>query len=132
MLAGFAVVFKPGVSRACCGGSVAVLAGVLAKISGDLYPFERVQDTVVEPHLYRFRCAGRHAGLGGGLRARMASRICPKMLRGTATSASWKVILRAWRTPRAPVLIRRLWMLVSDQSANSSGKSARLRKLLVL
>lgn len=98
-LAGLAVVFKPGVSRVCCGGSFAVLAGVLAKISGDLYPFGRVQDTVVEPYLSRFRCAGRHACLGGGLRARMAARIWPKMLRGTTTS---------------------------------SGKSARLRKLLML
>jgi len=41
-------------------------AGVIAKISGSLYPFGRVQDTVVEPHLSRFPCLVRHAGLGGG------------------------------------------------------------------
>jgi hypothetical protein len=85
-LADFAVVFKPCVRRVCCGGGFAVLAGVLAKISGDLYSFGRVQDTVVEPHFSRFRCAGRHAGLDGGLRARMAARICAKMRPVTATS----------------------------------------------
>ena len=91
MLADLAIVFKLGVRRVCCGSGFSVLAGVLAKISGDLDPFGRVQHTVVEPHLSRFRFAGRHAGLGGGLRARMAARTFPKMLRGTATSANWKV-----------------------------------------
>ena len=50
-LTDFTVVFKPGVSRVSWSGGLAVLAGVLAKISGDLHPFGRVQDTVVEPHL---------------------------------------------------------------------------------
>ena len=124
-LTDFTVVFKPGVSCVSWNGGFAVLAGVLAKLSGDLYLFGRVQDTVVEPHLSRFRCAGRHAGLGGGLMLRMAVMICPNSAPLTATSASWKVILRAWRTTRAPILIRRLWMLVSDQSATSFGRSAK-------
>ena len=84
-LTDFAVVFKLGVRRVSWSGGFVVLAGVFVKISGDLDPFGCVQDTGVEPHLSRFRCAGRHAGLGGGLRARIASRICPKMLR-----ASWR------------------------------------------
>ena len=66
--------------------------------------FVPLQDTVVEPHVCWFRCLLRHAGLGRGLRARIAARIWPKMLRGTAISASWKAILRAWRTTRAPIL----------------------------
>ena len=36
----------------------------------------------------------------------------------TATSANWKVMARAWRTTRAPILISLSWRLVSDQSAN--------------
>jgi hypothetical protein len=40
----------------------------------------------------------------------------------TATSASWKVMARAWRTTRAPILISLSCKLVSDQSAMASGK----------
>ncbi len=39
----------------------------------------------------------------------------------TATSASWKVIARAWRTTRAPILISFNCRMVSDQSAMASG-----------
>ncbi|MDE5117591.1 MAG: hypothetical protein O4860_10340, partial [Trichodesmium sp. St2_bin2_1] len=53
-LTDFTVVFKPGVSRVSWSGSFAVLAGVLAKISGDLYPFGRVPDTAIEPRLCWF------------------------------------------------------------------------------
>gem|GEM_PF-4230807 len=39
----------------------------------------------------------------------------------TATSASWKVMARAWRTTRAPILISFSCGLVNDQSAIASG-----------
>ena len=63
--------------------------------SSDSDPFVLRQDTTIEPLLSGFLSGARHAGLGGGLRARMAARICPKTLRGRATSASWKVMARA-------------------------------------
>jgi len=36
----------------------------------------------------------------------------------TATSASWKVMARAWRTARAPILISSYYWLANDQSAS--------------
>jgi len=41
----------------------------------------------------------------------------------TATSASWKVTARAWRTTRAPILISLICRLVKDQSAMASDSS---------
>ena len=51
-------------------------------------PFGPRQVATIEPLLSQFRRDDRHAGLGGGLMLRMVARIWPKMLRGTATSAS--------------------------------------------
>ncbi len=81
---------------------------VFSERFSDFGRFGPRQDTTIEPFLYWFRYDGRNAGLGGGLRARMAERICPKTLPDTATSASWKVILRSWRTTLAPILMRPL------------------------
>ena len=45
----------------------------------------------------------------------------------TATSANWKVIARALRTTRAPILISLGCRLVNDQSTISSGSSMQHR-----
>jgi hypothetical protein len=41
----------------------------------------------------------------------------------TATSSSWKVMARAWRTTRAQILISLSCPLIKDQSAMASGSS---------
>ncbi|MCH2066580.1 MAG: hypothetical protein MK208_05065 [Shimia sp.] len=53
-LTDFTVVFKLGVSRVSWLGGFAVLAGVIAKISGGFYPFGQRQDAAVEPLLFGF------------------------------------------------------------------------------
>ena len=116
-----------GARTVCWGGGFEALAPVFAKISGDFGTSERVQDTAVEPRLFRCRRFARHAGLGGGLRAGIAARIWPKMPPDTATPASWNVILRAWRTTRAPILIKRLWRLVRDQLPSRPKTSQTVR-----
>lgn len=50
----------------------------------------------------------------------------------TATCASSRVIALAWRTTRAPILIRLRCKLVSDQSAIASGRSMQRRKVAKL
>ena len=62
----------------------------------------------------------------------MAVRICWKRSRVIATSASWKVIVRAWRTTRAPILISLVCRLVRDHVAISSGSSALCRNMPML
>jgi hypothetical protein len=47
----------------------------------------------------------------------------------TATSASWKVMARAWRTTRAPILICFSCRLVNDQSAMATGNSMQRKKV---
>jgi hypothetical protein len=59
----------------------------------------------------------------------MAARMRWKRPRGIATSASWKVIVRARRTMRAPILISRVCRLVSDQDATSLGRSAACKNM---
>src|SRR3546814_5387121 len=46
-----------------------------------------------------------HAHDGGVRRRRMAARTARTIGPVTATSANWKVMARAWRTTRAPILI---------------------------
>ena len=46
---------------------------------------------------------------------------------GTATSASWKIRPRAWRTNRPPILISLTCTLRRDQSFTASGKANLLR-----
>ena len=70
-------------------------ASTFFELFGDFGPFGWRQDAAVEPLLFGFLLLSRHAGLGGGLMLRMAVRICPNSGPLTATSASWKVILRA-------------------------------------
>tara|TARA_B110001450_G_scaffold254375_1_gene279595 strand:+ start:169 stop:552 length:384 start_codon:yes stop_codon:yes gene_type:complete len=64
-----------------------------------------------------------HAPGGGARNRRIAARMARTMGPVTATSANWKVMARAWRTTRAPILISLSWRLVSDQSAISSGSA---------
>ena len=70
-----------------------------------------------------------HAQRGGARNRRMAARMARTMGPVTATSASWKVMARAWRTTRAPILISLSCRLVNDQSAISSGSSMQRRKV---
>ena len=65
---------------------------------------------------------------GGARRRRMASRIAQTIGPVTATSASWKVMARAWRTTRAPILTSLSCKRVSDQSAIASGSSIQRRR----
>ena len=44
-----------------------------------------------------------------------------------ATSVNWRVMVRAWRMPRAPILIGFSLKLVSDQSAMAWGNSTQRR-----
>ncbi len=46
----------------------------------------------------------------------------------TAASAGWNVTARAWRTTRAPILMRRVRRPVGDRSAVPSGRSMPCRK----
>lgn len=55
--------------------------------------------------------------------ARMAGTIAPV----TAISDNWKVMARAWRMTRAPILIGYSCRLVNDQPAMASGSSMQRR-----
>ena len=59
-------------------------ASAFCELFVDFGPFGQRQDAAIEPLLSWFRCLGCHAGLGGGLRARMAARIWSKTLPDTA------------------------------------------------
>lgn len=84
----FAGVFKPAVGDACESDNFEGVAGVVFEFFTDFGPFGLRQDAAVEPLLFVFQSAGRHAGLGGGLMLRMAAMICPNTSPLTATSAS--------------------------------------------
>src|SRR3546814_16122276 len=70
-----------------------------------------------------------HANDGGVRRRRMAARTARTIGPVTATSANWKVMARAWRTTRAPILNSLICRLVNDQSAMASGSSVPRRKV---
>jgi hypothetical protein len=69
---------------------------------------------------------------GGARNRRMAARMARTIGPVTATSASWKVMARAWRTTRAPILINLSCKLVNDQSAMASGSSMQRKKVAML
>jgi hypothetical protein len=46
-----------------------------------------------------------------------------------ATSASWKMTLRLWRTTLAPILISFSRKVVNDQCSTASGNASVRRKL---
>ena len=69
-----------------------------------------------------------HAHDGGARNRRMVARMVRTIGPVTATSANWKVMARAWRTTRAPILISLSCRLVNDQSAMTSGSSMQRRK----
>jgi hypothetical protein len=48
--------------------------------------------------------AARHVGAGLGRSCSISPRISANSVLGTATSASWKVTYRPWRTTLAPIL----------------------------
>lgn len=81
-----------------------------------------------EPFLFSFHCERGHVGTGGARSRWMAAMVRVNRSPLTATSASWKVMARAWRTTLAPILMSRVYRLVSDQSAISSDRSALCRK----
>lgn len=69
-----------------------------------------------------YRVAGRQ-------RRMTAAKLVRTIGQVTATSASWKVLARAWRTTRAPILMSFSWKSVSDQSAIASGNLMQRRKV---
>ena len=68
-----------------------------------------------------------HAHSGGARNRWIAARMVRTIGPVTATSASWKVMARAWRMTRAPILISLSCRLVSDHWAISSGNSMQRR-----
>jgi hypothetical protein len=82
----------------------------------------RFEDKPVEPLLCGIVYIWRYAHIGGALRRWMEARMDFTMGALTATSASWNVTVRAWRTILAPILISFVCKLVNDQSAIGSGK----------
>ena len=82
---------KSGVSMGLQGSMLTACELQIRRV----WAFCRPHNTGIEPLLLSFAHVARQAGLGGGLRGRMAARIFPKMLRGTATPASWKGMARA-------------------------------------
>ena len=83
--------------------------------------------TPAEPFSFDFKHLGGHACAGGARKRRIAARTALIIGPVTATSASWNMMARAWRTTRAPILISLSWRLVSDQLVMVSG-SARQRR----
>ena len=71
-----------------------------------------------------------HTHEGGARNRRMAVRTARTIEPVTATSASWKVMARAWRTTRGtPILISFSCRLVNDQSAIASGSSMQRKNV---
>jgi hypothetical protein len=70
-----------------------------------------------------------HAHEGGTRNRWMAARMARTIGPVTATSAIWKVIARAWRTTRAPILINLSCRRVKHQSAMASGNSMQRMKM---
>jgi hypothetical protein len=81
--------------------------------------FFSAADRPVEPRSFSLDPDRGHAHDGGARNRRMAARMARTIGPVTATSASWKVMARAWRTTRAPILISLSWRQVKDQSAMS-------------
>ena len=70
-----------------------------------------------------------HPEAGKGRRNRsIAHRMAWNNLRGTATSANWKVTRRAWRTAFAPILINFSRVVVNVQRLTSRGRTSCRRK----
>jgi hypothetical protein len=78
-------------------------------------------DRPVEPISFGLGQDRCQAHIGGARSRRMAERIARTIGPVTATSASWKVMARAWRTTLARIFISRACWLVSDQLAIYSG-----------
>jgi hypothetical protein len=64
------------------------------------------------------------AARGPGRSTSIRRRISAKSCLGMATSASWKVTLRLWRTTLAPILISFSRKVVNDQCSTASGSLA--------
>ena len=60
---------------------------------------------LVLPLSFSFGLDRGHAHSGGARNRRMAARMARTIGPVTATSASWQVMARAWRTTRAPIFI---------------------------
>ncbi len=86
-------------------------------------------DRPVEPLSFGLGLDHGHAQNGGARKRWIAARMARTIGPVTATSESWKVMARAWRTTRAPILISLSWRLVSDQSAMASGSPMQRKKV---
>src|SRR5512143_2312142 len=73
--------------------------------------------------------AARHVGTGLGRSCSISRRISVNSALGTATSASWKVTYRPWRTTLAPILTSLLRNVVSDHCFTSCGNAKVRMKL---
>ena len=91
--------------------------------------FFSAADRPILPFSFSLGVDGGHAHSGGARNRRMAARMARTIGPVTATSASWKVMARAWRTTRAPILISFSCRLVNDQSAIVSGNSMQRKKM---
>jgi len=70
-----------------------------------------------------------HAYAGGARNRRGAASTARTIRQVTATSASWNVVMQAWRTAQAPISTSLSRRLVSEQSAIASGKSMQRMKV---
>ena len=82
---------------------------------GPAATFFSASGRLVLPLSFSFGLNRGHAHSGGARNRRMAARMARTIGPVTATSASWKVMARAWRTTRAPILISLSCRLVSDK-----------------
>jgi hypothetical protein len=83
--------------------------------------FFNAADRPVLPLSFSLGVDRRYAHSGGARNRRIAAIMARTIQPVTATSASWKVMARAWRTTRAPILVSLSCRLVNDQSAMASG-----------
>ena len=97
--------------------------------SGPTAMFFSAADGVILPLSFSLGVDCSHAHSGGARRRRIAARMARTIGPVTATSANWKVITRAWRTTRAPILISLSCRLVNDQLAMVSGNSMQRKKV---
>ena len=111
-------------SRAFRPQARAVEAPMGMRWRASLGPCRAVLGALVEPLSLDCVKIEGHVGTGDGRKRCMAARMRWNRSLLMMTSASWKVMARACRTTRAPILIRRVCRLASDQVAISAGRSA--------
>ena len=105
----------------CNSSSAGTLGGVWHRLVSRLHHV-----TMLPGHLLRHPVSGTG---GGNHNHRIRSRIALNSLRGTAISAIWNVVYRAWVTTLAPILISFSRSVVSDLCFTTLGNASLRRKL---